>query len=264
MLTVAGTVQGNSLKATGQGDTVFEDNIVDFSDVSNGYVLTFNSGTNTWAGASGSGAVNWDEAMEEIDWSLLDETDLTGVNWEYYEGGSVNWDEMPTIQTGSINWDSVVNLEIQKAGITLSDIIVSDLSGINWDYYAGGEAVNWDEMPIITQDDINWETIDNISDSNINWDTVTSLTIDGTINATSFIATAVGTTTFSNSVSIGDMLTVANTMSGGSVKLTGKTSDPCLTLGEGSIFYNTTGNYFCYCDGTNDLKMNDNSTACFE
>ena len=41
------------------------------------------------------------------------------------------------------------------------------------------------------------------------------------------------------------------------------TADPCGSIGEGGIFWNDTSNYFCYCDGTNDLKMNDNSTACF-
>ena len=45
--------------------------------------------------------------------------------------------------------------------------------------------------------------------------------------------------------------------------LGGETADPCATLGEGAIFYNTTSNFMCYCDGTDDLKMNDNSTACF-
>jgi len=47
------------------------------------------------------------------------------------------------------------------------------------------------------------------------------------------------------------------------IVLGGETGDPCGTLGEGAIFYNTTGNFMCYCDGTDDLKMNDNSTACF-
>jgi hypothetical protein len=41
------------------------------------------------------------------------------------------------------------------------------------------------------------------------------------------------------------------------------TSDPCGSgFPEGSIFYNTTGNIMCFCDGTNDLKISDGA-ACF-
>ena len=42
-----------------------------------------------------------------------------------------------------------------------------------------------------------------------------------------------------------------------------QTADPCTAAKEGMVFYNDTSNYMCYCDGTNDLKMNDNTTACF-
>ncbi|HBA72328.1 MAG TPA: hypothetical protein DCZ63_09115 [Geobacter sp.] len=54
--------------------------------------------------------------------------------------------------------------------------------------------------------------------------------------------------------------TVWNT---GGVTVGKYTSDPCPTIGEGSIFYNDTGNYMCYCNGTDDVKMSDDSTACF-
>lgn len=40
-------------------------------------------------------------------------------------------------------------------------------------------------------------------------------------------------------------------------------ADPCGTMSEGSIFYNDTSNYMCYCDGTNDVKMHDPTAACF-
>lgn len=42
------------------------------------------------------------------------------------------------------------------------------------------------------------------------------------------------------------------------------TADPCSGAGfpEGSIFYNTTDNVLCFCDGTNDLKIVDGA-ACF-
>jgi len=42
------------------------------------------------------------------------------------------------------------------------------------------------------------------------------------------------------------------------------TADPCGSgYPEGAIFYNTTSNYMCYCNGTNDVKMADDTTACF-
>jgi hypothetical protein len=42
------------------------------------------------------------------------------------------------------------------------------------------------------------------------------------------------------------------------------TADPCGTgYPEGTLFYNDTSNYFCYCDGTNDVQMHDPSNACF-
>lgn len=42
------------------------------------------------------------------------------------------------------------------------------------------------------------------------------------------------------------------------------TSDPCGSMGVGSIFYNSTSNYHCFCNGAGaDIKMNDNTTACF-
>lgn len=43
-----------------------------------------------------------------------------------------------------------------------------------------------------------------------------------------------------------------------------KTTDPCGSgFPEGSIFYNDTGNYMCYCNGTNNVKMSDDTTTCF-
>lgn len=43
-------------------------------------------------------------------------------------------------------------------------------------------------------------------------------------------------------------------------------ADPCGDTDaypEGSMFYNDTSNYFCFCDGTNDVQMHDPATACF-
>ena len=42
-----------------------------------------------------------------------------------------------------------------------------------------------------------------------------------------------------------------------------KTADPCVAGNEGGVFYNDTSNYMCYCNGTNDVKMADDLTACF-
>lgn len=44
------------------------------------------------------------------------------------------------------------------------------------------------------------------------------------------------------------------------------TGDPCgdsNAFPEGTIFYNDTSNYFCYCDGTNDVQLHSPATACF-
>ena len=44
------------------------------------------------------------------------------------------------------------------------------------------------------------------------------------------------------------------------------TADPCgdtTNYPESTIFYNDTSNYYCFCDGTNDVQMHDPSTACF-
>lgn len=44
------------------------------------------------------------------------------------------------------------------------------------------------------------------------------------------------------------------------------TADPCggANFGIGQIFYNSTSNYLCFCNGAGaDIKTNDNTTACF-
>lgn len=46
-------------------------------------------------------------------------------------------------------------------------------------------------------------------------------------------------------------------------ELSKKNSDPCGTLTEGTMFYNDTSNYMCYCDGTNDVQVHSPATACF-
>jgi len=40
------------------------------------------------------------------------------------------------------------------------------------------------------------------------------------------------------------------------------TVDPCTSVDAGGTFYNTVKNVLCFCDGSNDLEVHDN-TACF-
>lgn len=41
------------------------------------------------------------------------------------------------------------------------------------------------------------------------------------------------------------------------------TSDPCSSKPEGYVFYNDTSNYFCFCNGSDDVQMHSPATACF-
>ena len=46
------------------------------------------------------------------------------------------------------------------------------------------------------------------------------------------------------------------------ILLDGVTADPCDgATTEGALFWDTTGNKVCYCDGTNDLELADGSTC---
>lgn len=40
-------------------------------------------------------------------------------------------------------------------------------------------------------------------------------------------------------------------------------ADPCSGQPEGAMFYNDTSNYYCYCDGTNDVQLHNPAVACF-
>ncbi len=54
-------------------------------------------------------------------------------------------------------------------------------------------------------------------------------------------------------------------ISSGGFNPKGVTADPCGGAGysTGSVFYNSTSNYWCGCDGTNDVKLEDTTAACF-
>jgi hypothetical protein len=69
-------------------------------------------------------------------------------------------------------------------------------------------------------------------------------------------------------ISDGGNGTKALTITGMGLRPAKVTGDPCGTAAndypEGSIFWNDTSNYHCYCNASNaDIKMNDLSTACF-
>lgn len=63
------------------------------------------------------------------------------------------------------------------------------------------------------------------------------------------------------------VVTVAGMTGADYVDLDGQTADPCPGWApnhEGRIFFNSTGSFPCFCDSsTDDLKMTDNTTACF-
>lgn len=60
-----------------------------------------------------------------------------------------------------------------------------------------------------------------------------------------------------------DMAIAGDITMTGAIALKSATADPCGTDAEGSIFWNTTDNEVCVCDGTNDVRIKDASTACF-
>lgn len=50
----------------------------------------------------------------------------------------------------------------------------------------------------------------------------------------------------------------------GGIRPSQVTADPCGSgYPEGTLFYNDTSNYFCFCDGTNDVQMASTTQACF-
>ena len=88
-----------------------------------------------------------------------------------------------------------------------------------------------------------------------------------TYNKTTDTLTVVGSVLINGGAVIDDVTTVNATLTvsgtGATIEFTtGETADPCGSLNEGTLFYNTTANVFCFCDGTNDLKVADNAD-CF-
>ena len=90
--------------------------------------------------------------------------------------------------------------------------------------------------------------------------------------------TSTGAQTFTGTVAISGDTTATGAFTvntsidtTGPIRNTGATivdkvaADPCSGSGyaEGAMFYNDTGNYMCFCDGTNDLKFENITSACF-
>jgi hypothetical protein len=75
---------------------------------------------------------------------------------------------------------------------------------------------------------------------------------------------SITTTALKGSVGIGTTAPTAKLHVVGGILPAKVTADPCGTgYPEGTLFYNDTSNYFCYCNGSADVKMSDDTTACF-
>jgi len=88
--------------------------------------------------------------------------------------------------------------------------------------------------------------------------------VETTANEVDIQSTTGANLTTSLIFTISGTLEITGTLDGGTgILITGTfSSDPCNAAREGAIFYNATKNVHCFCDGTNDLEIND-GTACF-
>lgn len=68
---------------------------------------------------------------------------------------------------------------------------------------------------------------------------------------------------FEGNVGIGTYSPVSKLEVNGLIVPDKVSADPCTAGQEGAIFYNDTSNYWCGCNGTDDVKLTDNTTACF-
>ena len=105
----------------------------------------------------------------------------------------------------------------------------------------------------------------------VNGDNITNDTIDddsidfGDVTCVDMTMTDCGAITTGSIVTLNGTLTVTGTADSGTgiLLVPHFTSDPCNAAREGGIFWNDTSNELCYCDGTNDLRADDGTTACF-
>jgi hypothetical protein len=108
-----------------------------------------------------------------------------------------------------------------------------------------------------------------LSGKNSSGTEVCSFDADGNLVAVGL--TSSGAVSFTGNITLGDTVTDTVTVNGSTVmdasfKPDAVTADPCTGTGygPGSIFWNATSGYLCECDAsTDDLKVVDESTACF-
>lgn len=80
---------------------------------------------------------------------------------------------------------------------------------------------------------------------------------------TNFLGKAMTILNASKNVGIGTASPVSKLEVNGLIVPDKVTADPCTAGQEGAVFYNDTSNYWCGCNGTDDVKLTDNTTACF-
>ena len=205
------------------------------------------------------------------------------VDPDFQSGGDIDFVNSSNDITANINTGVILETDL-SADVTAvdGDYLQYDSVGTNFTWRDAAQVLSdlassandWDASGDVTDisctDCINATEIEDIYLLDGSSDVMTgTLTADGlTLGANENITLGAQTLdhdgtdfAFNDSIVSTGKITSGGAVSG--VVLGGETSDPCGTLGEGAIFYNTTSNYMCYCDGTNDLKMNDNSTACF-
>lgn len=102
------------------------------------------------------------------------------------------------------------------------------------------------------------------NNTNNQWGAFTHDQEDFVISSGANVGTGASPTTDENAIEFHPRGTLAVEIDGDGGLIPKKvTSDPCGVMKEGSIFYNDTSNYMCYCNGTDDVKMSDDTTACF-
>lgn len=81
---------------------------------------------------------------------------------------------------------------------------------------------------------------------------------------TLFVGGGDGTASSIGNVGVGTVTPNARLDVNGGIRPAQLVADPCgAGFPEGTIFYNDTSNYMCYCDGTNDVQVHNPAAACF-
>jgi hypothetical protein len=176
------------------------------------------------------------------------------------DGGILPTTRMTIDSTGAVN----------IAGLTASEIVITDasknlISAAVATYPSLTELSYVKGVTSAIQTQVDNKLFNNASDTMTGTLTADGLTLGANENITLGAQTLDHDGTdfvFNDSVKTGG--TAPSTFSTGLVP-NKVTSDPCAGGGyaEGAIFYNDTSNYWCGCDGTNDVKLSDTTAACF-